>query len=132
MERRSTVIRFLFLCHTYVVKAAARRFSSWFAATYGDGNVNSVPGFSEAGFSEVLRTAAPNHTFVFVYLHSDLNQDADAFCRCDYCSVLPVVLCTGLLTPYVARLVHDDVEWFCVCCGVGAGTRCATRPCWTI
>jgi hypothetical protein len=68
--------------HCATTQAAARRFSSWFTTTYGDGNVNSVPGFAEAGFSEVLRLAAPNHTFVFVYIHSDLNQDADAFCRC--------------------------------------------------
>jgi hypothetical protein len=59
-------------------QSAARRFTQLFASRYGGGG----PVFMEAPLMEVLDLAATEHKMVMVYIHSELHQDADVFCRC--------------------------------------------------
>lgn len=57
--------------------AAARRFRAQFEARYGP----EGPVFLELPLMEVLDLAATEHKMVMVYLHSELHQDVDTFCR---------------------------------------------------
>lgn len=57
--------------------AAARRFRQQFEARYGP----EGPAFLELPLTEVLDVAATEHKMVMVYLHSELHQDVDTFCR---------------------------------------------------
>ncbi len=58
-------------------QAAARRFRQMYTSAYGA----SGPEFMETPLMEALELAAAEHKMVMVYLHSELNQDSDAFCR---------------------------------------------------
>ncbi len=58
-------------------QAAARRFRQQFEARYGP----EGPAFLELPLTEVLDVAATEHKMVMVYLHSELHQDVDTFCR---------------------------------------------------
>ena len=59
-------------------QAAARRFRQLYISKYGTGG----PDFAENPLMETLEMAALEHKMVLVYLHSELNQDTDAFCGC--------------------------------------------------
>jgi hypothetical protein len=72
-----------------VWQAAARRFSQSFRDSYGD----TMPQFAEASFSEVQEQAATEHRLLFVYIHSPLNQDTEAFCRWVGVGALDVAVC---------------------------------------
>ncbi len=64
-----------------LAQAAARRFASNFIDKYAGGVPDAAPRFVERGLPEVLQGSVTDSSFVFAYFHSDLNQDADEFCR---------------------------------------------------
>lgn len=66
-------------------QVAARAFTHSLRRRYGD----VFPRFEHTSFRDAVSTARTASKFLLVLLHSNIHDDADAFCRCD------VYLCMG-------------------------------------
>ena len=58
-------------------QTAARSFIAKFEEAYGPGG----PPFLECSYADALAQAQADSRMILIYLHAELNQDTDAFCR---------------------------------------------------
>ena len=61
-------------------QTAARKFTHRLRRRYGD---TVTPRFEHTSFRDAVSTARTASKFLFVYLHSNIHDDADMFCRYD-------------------------------------------------
>lgn len=66
-------------------QAAARAFTRSLRRRYGE---DATPRFEHLSFRDAVSTARTASKFLLVFLHSNIHEDADAFCRCVACSFL--------------------------------------------
>ncbi|CAH0485896.1 unnamed protein product [Peronospora farinosa] len=102
-------------------QTAARKFTSSLRQRYGE---SVTPRFEHTSFRDAVSTARTASKFLFVYLHSNIHDDADMFCR--------KTMCTERMSAY---LNNSDciVSWAgCVQYAEGFGVSlslgCATFP----
>jgi hypothetical protein len=63
-------------------QAAARAFTRSLRRRYGE---DVTPRFEHLSFRDAVSTARTASKFLLVFLHSNIHEDADAFCRCVAC-----------------------------------------------
>ncbi|KAH7487670.1 hypothetical protein PRIC1_011776 [Phytophthora ramorum] len=102
-------------------QAAARNFTHSLRRRYGE---NATPRFEHTSFRDAVSTARTASKFLLVFLHSNIHDDADAFCR--------KAMCTDRMSAYLNN--SDCIVSWAGCVqhaegfGVSLSLGCATFP----
>ncbi|KAE8898369.1 hypothetical protein PF005_g27038 [Phytophthora fragariae] len=102
-------------------QAAARNFTHSLRRRYGE---NVTPRFEHTSFRDAVSTARTASKFLLVFLHSNIHDDADAFCR--------KAMCTERMSAYLNN--SDCIVSWAGCVqhaegfGVSLSLGCATFP----